>query len=254
MPRPRRPSRAAEAAALDREMLAGVGRGLRESRLRRGLTQAAVAQRAGVSRATVQRVEGGQSGNVTIDSLQRAAVAVGRPLRIELAPDARREPADAGHLGVQELVVRLGSSGGYAPLPEMPVGRAGSWRSTDVVLRSDPRRRLLIVECWNTIGDVGAAYRGTSRKLEDGEEYAAGRWGDDPNLVSACWVVRATARNRALLARYPALFAARFPGSSRAWVRALTEGTEPPRETGLVWCDVAATRLYAWRRPTTRSR
>lgn len=249
MSRPRRPSRAAAAAALDREMLTDIGRGLRESRLRRGLTQRAVAKRADVSRSTVQRVEGGRSENVTIDSLQRTALAVGRPLRIELAPDAQREPVDAGHLRVQELVVRLGSSVGHVVLPEMPVGRAGSWRSTDVALRSDRRRWLLIVECWNTIGDVGAAYRGTSRKVADGEEYAAGRWGDVPHVVSACWVVRATARNRALVARYPALFAARFPGSSRAWVRALTEGTEPPREAGLVWCDVAATRLYAWRRP-----
>lgn len=254
MSRPRRPDRAAAAAAIDREMLGAVGHALRESRLRRGLTQRAVAARAGVSTSTVQRVEGGRSGSITLDSIQRTALAVGRPLRIELALDPHREPLDAGHLGIQELVVRLGSSGGYVALPEMLAGRVGSWRSTDVALRTDLRRWLLIVECWNTIGDVGAAYRGTSRKIADGEEYAAGRWGDDPHLVSACWVVRATARNRALVARYPALFAAKFPASSRAWVRALTEGTEPPRETGLVWCDVAATRLHAWRRPAEWSR
>jgi transcriptional regulator with XRE-family HTH domain len=235
-------------------MLADIGRGLRESRLRRGLTQRAVAMRAGVSRSTVQRVERGRSEHVSLDSLQRAGLAVGRPLRIELAPDPQREPADVGHLGVQELVARKGSSIGHVALPEMPAGRGGSWRSTDLALRNDLLRWLLIVECWNTIGDLGAAWRGTSRKHADGEEYAAGRWGEDPHLVSACWVVRATSRNRALVARYPALFAARFAGSSRAWVRALTTGTEPPREAGLVWCDPAATRLYAWRRPTPRSR
>jgi transcriptional regulator with XRE-family HTH domain len=235
-------------------MLAEIGRGLRDSRLRRGLTQRAAAQRAGVSRSTVQRVEAGQSENVTIDTLQRAALAVGRPLRIELAQDPQREPVDAGHLGVQELVARLGSSVGHAVLPEMPAGRAGTWRSTDVALRNDLRRWFLIVECWNTIGDIGAAWRGTSRKIDDGEAYAAGRWGEHPHVVSACWVVRATARNRALVARYPALFAARFPGSSRASVRALTTGTEPPRGAGLAWCDPAATRLYAWRRPEARPR
>jgi hypothetical protein len=62
------------------------------------------------------------------------------------------------------------------------------------------------------------------------------------------WVVRATARNRALVARYPEVFAARFPGSSARWVAALTTGALPPSQPGLVWSDVGATRLFAWRR------
>ena len=48
--------------------------------------------------------------------------------------------------------------------------------------------------------------------------------------------------------RYPELFASRFPGSSRGWVDALTKGTPPPGQPGLVWSDVAGTRLFAWRR------
>jgi hypothetical protein len=35
---------------------------------------------------------------------------------------------------------------------------------------------------------------------------------------------------------------------SRGWVAALTRGDLPPDEPGLVWCDVRATRVYAWRR------
>ncbi len=62
------------------------------------------------------------------------------------------------------------------------------------------------------------------------------------------WLVRATARNRALVARYPEVFAARFPGSSAGWVRALVAGAPTPTGTGLVWCDVASTRVFAWRR------
>jgi hypothetical protein len=61
-------------------------------------------------------------------------------------------------------------------------------------------------------------------------------------------VVRATARNRALLARYPEVFAARFPGSSARWVRALTTGEAPPGQPGLVWAIVDAARVFAWRR------
>jgi len=69
-----------------------------------------------------------------------------------------------------------------------------------------------------------------------------------PYRVRGCWVVRGTARNRGLVARYPEVFAARFPGSSAAWVRALIAGAEPAEQAGLVWCDVADTRLFAWRR------
>jgi hypothetical protein len=108
----------------------------------------------------------------------------------------------------------------------------------------------VLAECWNTIGDIGAAARSSERKRADAEALAAARWGEAPAAVGVVWVVRATARNRALVARYPEVFAARFPGSSAGWVRALTEGAAPPDEPGLVWCDVAATRLFAWRRPS----
>jgi hypothetical protein len=66
-------------------------------------------------------------------------------------------------------------------------------------------------------------------------------------LVTGVWVIRATRANRELLATYPALFAARFPGSSRAWVRALVTGAPAPHEPGVVLCDLGATRLFEWR-------
>ena len=117
----------------------------------------------------------------------------------------------------------------------------------DVALADDRRRRLVVAECWNTIGDVGGAARSSSRKLAEAEDIATGRWGEAPHRVGLVWVVRATARNRALVARYPAVFAARFPGSSAGWVRALTTGTEPPAEPGLVWASVDGTRIWPWR-------
>lgn len=61
-------------------------------------------------------------------------------------------------------------------------------------------------------------------------------WGPSAR-AALVWVVRATARNRLLVARYPEVFATRFPGSSRAWVAALTAGGPIPTEPGLVWCD-----------------
>jgi hypothetical protein len=150
---------------------------------------------------------------------------------------------------MQELVLALGRRAGYTGTFELPTRPAEPWRSIDVVLASPTRRVMILVECWNTIGDVGAAARSTARKAAELEQLAVGKWGSNVR-VGVVWVVRATSRNRALVARYPEVFASRFPASSRAWVEALTTGTSPPpRDPGLAWCDVGATRLFAWRRP-----
>jgi hypothetical protein len=68
--------------------------------------------------------------------------------------------------------------------------------------------------------------------------------------MASVWIVRATAANRALVARYPAIIDAAFPGSSRGWVKALTEGSTPPREAGFVWYDAPTARLTERRRAT----
>lgn len=106
----------------------------------------------------------------------------------------------------------------------------------------------MLVEARNTFGNIGGAVRSTNRKIAEAGSLASAIWGEGEHEVVACWVVRATRRNRELLARYPELFVSRFPGSSGRWTRALMSGAQPPREPGLVWCDVGATRLFAWRR------
>ena len=140
------------------------------------------------------------------------------PLQVELQRDPQQEPQDAGHLGIQELVLRLGRRAGTAACSSCRRSPTEPWRSIDVGLADDRRRRLIVVECWNTIGDIGAAARTSTRKLAEAEALAALRWGDRPHTTGLVWVVRATARNRELVARYPEVFAARFPGSSAGWV------------------------------------
>jgi len=81
-------------------------------------------------------------------------------------------------------------------------------------------------------------------------QLAIAKWGEGA-LARLVWVVRETARNRALVNRYPEVFGSMFTGSSRAWVAALTTGSEPPDEPGLVWCDLSTGRLHAWNRRST---
>ncbi len=196
----------------------------------------------------VSRLERGDT-NADLEALFRIrAAAFDRPLVVDFGgPSQAEAPRDAGHLAIQELVLGLGRKLGATATFELATRPAEPWRSVDVGLAFEGQRRLIQVECWNTIGDVGAAARASTRKQAELADLAVAGWGVD-GRAALVWVVRATARNRYLVARYPEVFAARFMGSSRRWVDALTSGAEPPDQPGLVWCDVRATRLHARRR------
>lgn len=213
---------------------------------RRNLTRTELAERAGIGRMVVGRIERGVT-NLDLDAVQRIGIALGRPVVVTFGRDMLEAPADSAHLAIQELVLRLGRAAGYTGSFELPTRPAEPWRSVDVGRTAEADHRMILAECWNTFGDVGAAARTTNRKLSDLIDLAVGRWGSDAS-IGVVWVVRATARNRELIQRYPEVFASRFPASSRAWVGAFTDGTPPPSAPGLVWCDLGATRFFEWRR------
>jgi transcriptional regulator with XRE-family HTH domain len=247
MPGVRRPELAVEADRLTRELRLRIGGEVKVLRERRVLTRSELADRAGLGRMVEGRIERGVT-NPDLEALHRIALALGRPLIVSFGGrDPDEPPRDAGHLALQELVLRLGRAAGYSGTFELATRPAEPWRSADVGLAAAAARRLIHVECWNTIGDLGAAVRSSTRKQGELADLAVARWGTEgrSHLV---WVVRATARNRALVARYPEIFARAFPGSSRRWVEALVSGGDPPAAPGFVWADVAGTRLFAWRR------
>jgi transcriptional regulator with XRE-family HTH domain len=242
----RRTRLAQDAVRANQEVQVRLGRGVREARVRRRLTQKQLGAKVGLSQGTISRAERGLGGGLTLDAWRRIALALGIHLQVSLQRDPQQEPTDAGNLGMQELVLRLGRQSGYPRMVELKTRSADPWRSIDVALAADARQTLLVVECWNTFGDVGTSIRSSNRKRAEAEEYAAGRWGSE-GRAALVWVVRATASNRALIARYPELFAAAFPASSRAWVEALTNGAEPPTQPGLVWASVDGQRIFEWR-------
>jgi transcriptional regulator with XRE-family HTH domain len=247
VPGKRRPLLAVEAARRTTERIARLGGDVKAMRVRRSWTQGHLAERAGLGRMIVNRLERGV-GPIDIDAVERIGIALNVPVTIGFGRDPRTDVADAGHLAMQELVLRQGRAIGYGGTFELATRPSEPWRSIDVVLANEARHRMVCVECWNTIGDIGAAARASIRKAAELEQLAIGRWGEDAK-VGLVWVVRSTRRNRALVDRYPEVFASRFPGSSRLWVAVLTEGKDIPAEPGLVWSDLGATRLSAWRRP-----
>ena len=225
-----------------------LGRDVRATRIRRRLTQARLGEIVDLSQSEISRIELGEGRGVSIAVWMRLATALGRNVRFEFARDPREEPVDAGHLQVQELLLRLATATGRPGRFELPIGRGDPGLSVDVFVRDDARRMLIVEEAWNSIRDIGGGARSFQRKIALAEDVGVAIGGEAPYVPRGVWAVRATRGNRALVARFPEVFARFFPGSSRHWVDAILSGSEPPAEPGLVWCNIAATRLYPWRR------
>src|SRR3970282_2730121 len=118
MSRLRRPDLAAEVARRNQEQFARLGGEILVTRRRRRWTQQELGRRAGVSPMMISRMERGLGGHASLDTWQRVATALGRPLGVTMARDPAEEPADAGHLKIQELILRLcpatGRGGSFA--------------------------------------------------------------------------------------------------------------------------------------------
>ncbi len=229
-------------------LAATLGGVVREARRSRRITLEALAARVGISRARLSELERGLGARAPFETWIAIGIALERPLAVSLTRplgEPRDGPRDAGHLEIQEFLLAQAAKLGHHGTFELPTRPLDPSRSTDVGLRDPINRTRILAECWNTFGDLGAAVRATTRKATE----AAATWPDD--RIGTVWVVRATAANRATLARFPSIIDAAFPGSSRAWVAALTTGTKPPPEgPGLVWFDAATGRLMERRRAT----
>jgi transcriptional regulator with XRE-family HTH domain len=245
-PAKRRPSVDLEARRILRAVLAREGAKVRAARKRRGWTQVELARRTALKQPTISDLERGKGASVSLSIWQRVALVLEMFLDFKLGRDKFEEPRDAGHLAIQELILRLGRVLGLSRRFELRNSPAAPTAWTDVGLIDREHRRLILYECVNSIGDIGASVRSSDRKQAEAEALAAAR--AEPWTVHTCWVIRDTKRNRGLIARYPQTFESAFPGSSAEWVGALTKGTSPPAERGLIWCDLAATRVFARRR------
>jgi len=148
------------------------GAKVRRARKRRGWVQAELGRRVDLSQSAISLIERGEGASLSLEVWQRLAIALDLALTVELGRDAKEEPADAGHLAVQELVMRLGRGAGYQRTFELPSKPSDPSRSTDVGLVNDLRRRLVLVECVNTFGNIGASIRSADRKRQVAEALA----------------------------------------------------------------------------------
>jgi transcriptional regulator with XRE-family HTH domain len=173
------------------------GSEVKASRQRRRLNQEALAARVGISRGRLADIEAGRGANSPLEVWFALGEALGRPFRAEFVRDRLEEPADAGHLAIQELVLKLGRRAGFDGRFEFPTRPTDPARSSDASLLDRRGRRLVLVECWNTFGDLGAAVRSSDRKLADARSLAVTLGGDEgpfeSGFVGSCATRPATA-------------------------------------------------------------
>ena len=249
-----RKSRATVAGVADRhaiDLVDKLGIALRDDRHRAGLTQAQSAARAGISQATWSALENERDPRYTLATWDRAAHAVETSLSAYLPESsAAAAPRDAVHLKAQELMIATATAGGWHGLAEEQIDReARSSRFADVLLERPhvQPEEVALMEIIDWFDDVGAPLREWPRRLEAVERRAIARMVGDQGVpkVGGCWLIRATRRNRELVAAHANIFRNRFPGSGRAWLAALTQ-TKPamPDAAALLWVSVDGTRIW----------
>jgi hypothetical protein len=209
-----------------------------------------LAARVEIDPSRISQIEAGRGEGVPLRTWVALGSALGQPLSISFSRHLAetREPADAGHLAMQEQLLRFARVAGRPARFELHTRPADPRHSIDVCVRDARHRVLIIQEAWNTFGDIGAAIRSTNRKAAEARDLAATIDDGPPYRVATVWVVRPTAANRALIARYPEIFGSAFPGSSRVWAKSLQTGSAPPMHAGLVWLDPTSGRITEWRR------
>ena len=213
---------------------ATLGGKVRAARRARRLTLAGLARRVGISPTRLSEIERGLGARAPLETWIALGIALDRPLAVDLSrPLGRR--ATPPMPAIWRSRRRSSASPGRPAGPgtfELPTRPTDPRRSTDVGIR-DPRTGCGSSRSAGTRSAISA--RPSAPPTASSTKPAASLAGrpDRDGLG------RQSHRHQSrLLARYPHIIDAAFPGSSRALGPALTEGdATPPNEPGLVWFD-----------------
>lgn len=192
--------------ARSRYLSALFGRELRLARMTAGLTQARVAQLAGLAQTEVGRAERGM-GDHSLDARCRLAAACGHELGWRLYPVASMHLRDSGQLSLAQTITNAAHPSWRAQL-EVPVAPADA-RAADLLLVSADQ--ILHLEIERALVDLQAQLRAAHLK----RQALAESHQQTVRLIIAVPDTRAT---RARLAPFSELLARVLPiTSARAW-------------------------------------
>jgi len=200
------------------------GNALRTIRIRKRWRQEDLSARAGVSRASVGRIERGQLASVPLGTIRRLATA----LDARFDTIVRWQGGDLGrllnarHAAMHEAMARMFTSlDGWETEPEVSFSIYGERGIIDILAWHPARGILLVVELKTEFVDVNELMGSVDRKRRLAEVIARER-GWHPVAIGT-WVVLSDNRtNRRGLAAHETVLRAKFPIDGRrvrTWLR-----------------------------------
>ena len=174
-----------------------IGPVFRALRHRLSWTQAVVATKAGVSQQLVSRVERGDIGQLTVDTLRKVAASLG--MRLALDPQWRGPSLDRllefDHSRLAQSVKTWLERWKWLVEVEVTFSRYGERGSIDLLAFHPTSGILLVIEIKTMLPDLQAMLRSLDAKmwLARGE---AARFGWNPTAVVPCLVLMETSTNR----------------------------------------------------------
>ncbi len=226
------------------------GSAIRAVRIKRRWTQADLARRSGVSRATISRLERGHPGTFSLDTIRRVAAAL--DVRVDLVPRWRAGDLDrllnAKHSQLHELVARWFAQElpAWILAPEVSYSIYRERGVIDIVAWHPSRRAILVIELKTDIVDVNQVIGKVGEKARLIRQIVRDR-GWDPLTVSTWVVVAAGRTNRARIAAHRSVLRAAFPIDDRG-VRAWLADPVGSVAALSMWTGRAARRLTPVRR------
>lgn len=222
----------------------------------RGWRQEDLAKHAGASRSSISRIERGQIGPQSIDSLR--AVAAALDIRLDLVPRWRGGELDRllnrAHSALHESVARMfrDELPAWMLAPEVSFAIYAERGVIDVLAWHPGRRALLVIELKTDLVDMNELLGTLDRKRRLAPKIAAER-GWDQVSVSAWLIVRESRTSRRRVEAHAAMLAGALPDDRRVirrWLRDPVGGV-----AGLTfWTDSRATGVRQAERPIRRVR
>lgn len=201
-----------------------VGALIRVLRIRRGWRQADLAERAGVSRSAISRIERGHLDAITLKTLR----SVTRVLVVTIDLATRWQGANtdrilnAGHARLHEdIAALLDSTAGWEHAPEVSFSIYGERGVIDILAFHAPSRSLLVVELKTELASLEDLLTVMSRRRRLAAQIAAER-GWQALKVSTWVAVRESEANERRIRRFAATLRAAFPANGhaiRSWLR-----------------------------------